>query len=276
MALKVDVSEFWKDGFTLVRGAYTPAEIHQFRRDSFESRGKYRGDLLSNPLLERVMLDGKMADISRQILDREDLVYYGDTTIAIREGSPGWHKDNADRLDADAPDWRSDYTQLRFGIYLQDHENHSGGLNVRRGSHNVPDLTTGEVVHLRSRVGDIGVWSMRITHSAAGTLLKWAPGRNRHPDPFELDGINPKHILPRDKKRIALFSAIGADDEHHDRYVTYLSTRKYIIPRWSHSHYTQEQINGMKRLGVRVRDMRVEIEGNPDVGQNEKWAPIPY
>jgi hypothetical protein len=276
VSLKVDVSEFWKDGFTLVRGAYTPEEIEQFRTDSLAQKGKHGGDLLSNPFMNRVMLDGKMADIARQILDREDLVYYGDTTIAIREGSPGWHKDNADRLDPNAPDWRSDYTQLRFGVYLQDHAKHSGGLNVRRGSHNVADLTTGEVVHMQSRIGDIGVWSMRITHSAAGTLLKWAPGRNRHPDPFELDGINPKQILPREKKRIAIFSAIGAEDEHHERYLTYLKTREYVIPRWLKTFYTQEQINGMKSLGVKVRDMRVEVEGDPNVGQNKKWEPIPY
>jgi hypothetical protein len=276
MSLKVDVDEFWRDGFTLIRGAYTPEEIEGFRKDALEQRGKHGGDLLSNPYMNRIMLDGKMADISRQILNREDLVYYGDTTIAIREGTPGWHKDNADRTDPDAPDWRSDYTQLRFGVYLQDHAKHSGGLNVRRGSHNIPDFTTGEVVHLQSQIGDIGVWSMRITHSAAGTLLKWAPGRNRHPDPFEVKNINPKHILPRDKQRIAIFSAIGAEDEHHDRYLEYLKTREYIVPRWRKTFYTDEMIAGMAKTGVKVRDVRPEVENNPNAGLNKKWAPIPY
>jgi len=276
MALTVDVDEFWKDGFTLIRGAYTPEEIAQFRKDSLAQRGKHKGDLLSNPYMNRIMLDGKMADIARQILDREDLVYYGDTAIAIRPGSPGWHKDNADRRDANAPDWKSDYTQLRFGVYLQDHYKHSGGLNVRRGSHNIPDFTTGEVVHLRSRIGDIGVWSMRITHSAAGTLLKWAPGRNRHPDPFKLEGINPKHILPKAEERIAVFSAIGAEDEHADRYLEYLKTRTYAAQQMRGTYYTDEQIAGMQNLGVKVRQMRPEVEADPEAGKNKKWEPIPY
>lgn len=276
MAPDVDVEGFWRDGFTLVRGVYTPEEVEGFRRDALAHRGEHKGDLLSNPFLNRIQLDGTMAEVARRILDTDDLLYYGDTTIAIREGSPGWHKDNADRLDPNAPDWASPYTQLRFGIYLQDHYRHSGGLNVRRGSHNVCDLETGEVVHLRSRVGDLGVWSMRITHSAAGTLLKWAPGRNRHPDPFDVPSINPKHILPREQQRIAIFSALGKDDEHADRYLAYLKTRAYIVPRWRHTHYTDEQLEGMARQGVKVRDMRREIEGDPTVGRNKRYEPIPY
>jgi len=274
--MEVDVQGFWRDGFTLVRNCYTPDEIHQFRRDSLESRGKHKGDILTNPLLNRVLLDGKKAEIARQILGRDDLVYYGDTTVAIREGTPGWHKDNADRLDGNAPDWRTPYTQLRFGVYLQDHEEHSGGLNVRRGSHNVPDLTTGKVVHLPSRIGDIGVWSMRITHSANGTLLKWAPFRDRQPDPFKVDKISPRKIMPRGKRRIVLFSAIGAADEHADRYLEYLKTRTYAVSQWRNSHYTDEQIRGMEAIGVKVRDVGAEIEGDATVGQNKKWQPIPY
>lgn len=276
MALKVDVDGFWRDGFTLIRGAYTPEEIEEFRKDSFAQQGKHAGDLLSNPWLSRVVTDGKQAEVARQILRRDDLVYYGDTTVAIREGKPSWHKDNADRKDAKAPDWRSDYTQLRFGIYLQDHSKHSGGLNVRVGSHNHADYTTGKCIQIQSKVGDLGVWSMRITHSAAGTLLKWAPGRNRHPDFTEVPNINPKHILPKDQQRIAIFSALGADDEHAKRYVEYLKTRKYMIPRWLGSEYTPEMVETMEKTGVQVWDMKSQVENDPNVGQNEVYKPIPY
>lgn len=277
MALDVDVKGFWRDGFTLIRGAYTPGEIHQMRRDALNHKGEHKGDLLSNPFLNRVQLDGKMTEIARRILDTDDLIYYGDTAIAIRPGGPGWHKDNADRADPNAPDWRSPYTQLRFGIYLQDHHDHSGGLNIRVGSHDVCDFETGKVLQLRSRVGDIGVWSMRITHSAAATMLKWAPGRNRYPDPFEVEKINPKRILPRpEQRRIAIFSAIGRDDEHAERYVEYLKTRGYAISQWRHTIYTDDQLEGMAKQGVKVRDVRTEIEGDPNVGKNKNWAPIPY
>lgn len=276
MSLNVDVDEFWRDGFTLIRGAYTPQEIEQFREDALATEHSHGGDLLSNPRLNRIMLDGKMADIARQVLKRDDLVYYGDTAVAIREGKPGWHKDNTDRRDAKAPDWQSDYTQLRFGVYLQDHAKHSGGLNVRRGSHNIPDMTTGEVVHVPSRVGDIGVWSMRITHSAGGTLLKWWPGRDRAPDPFDVDKINPKHILPRERQRIAIFSAIGADDSHLDRYLTYLRTRTYAAARWRKTDYTPEQVAGMEKIGVKVRDMKAEVLADPAAGTNQNWVKTPY
>lgn len=274
--MKVDVTGFWRDGFTLVRNVYTEDEIEAMREDAFAMEGKHKGDLLSHPLLGRVVVDGKMAEIARILLKRDDLVYFGDTAVAIREGTPGWHKDNADRRDPKAPDWRSPYTQLRFGIYTQDHAKHSGGLNVRQGSHNVPDFTTGKVVHLPSRVGDIGVWSMRITHSAAGTLLKWAPGRNRAPDPSEVKNIDPKIILPRHKKRVVLFSALGADDEHHDRYVRYLKTREYMVNQWRETHYTDEQIGAMEAQGVKLRNVPKEIEGDPNVGKSVGYRAIPY
>ena len=273
---KVDSAQFWDDGYTIVRGVFSRSEIEDFRQRSFEARGKHGGDLLSNPYLNGILLDGRLVDIARQILGRDDVVYYGDGAIAIREGNPGWHKDNADRKDPDAPDWASPYTQLRFGVYLQDHHRHSGGLNVRVGSHETVSHTEGRPIQLRTKVGDVGVWSMRITHSAAATLLKWWPGRDRHPDPFELDQVEPKHILPRDKERIAVFLALGADDDHLERYVQYLKTRRYIVNTWMKSRYDDEVRARAAEIGLTIRDMRAEIEGDATVGRNEAWQPLPY
>jgi hypothetical protein len=64
------------------------------------------------------------------------------------------------------PDWHGRYTALRFGIYLQDHTTHTGGLNLRDRSHNTVSLTTGRTIYLQSAVGDVVVWRLRTT---AGT-----------------------------------------------------------------------------------------------------------
>ena len=275
----VDTEEFWRNGYTLVRNAYTADEVAAMREEAINHKADHRGDLLSHPTLSHVASDGKMAEIARAILRRDDLVYYGDTAISIRDGSGGrgWHKDNADRDDPAAPDWRTPYTQLRFGIYTQDHAEHSGGLNVRRGSHDVCDLTTGKVDYLASRVGDIGVWSMRITHSANGVLLRESAGKNRTPGPFQAQKVAPELILPSAApKRVVLFSAVGAKDEHLERYLTYLRRRTYAADQWAATKYTDEHIEAMAKTGVEVRDVGRELADDPLTGSSPQYKPIPY
>jgi hypothetical protein len=271
----VNVKEYWEKGYTIVRGVYSKEEIADFRERALAHQGKHSGDLLSHPALSSVINDGRMLDVAKQILDRDDIVYYGDSAVAIREGVPGFHKDNADRTDPKAPDWQSPYTQIRFGIYLQDHYRHSGGLNVREGSHNKVNTTEGRVRQLRTRVGDLGVWSMRTSHSAAGTILRW-PLNNVHPHYNNVKKY-PKWLLaPKDGQRIAIFAALGADDDHLKRYIDYMKTRKYVIPIWKNSVWPEEAIQEAKAIGLRLRNAPAEIVGVEGLGQNEAWRPIPY
>lgn len=271
----VDVKEYWDKGFTIVRGVYTPEQIQDFRERALAYEGKHGGDLLSHPSLRSVITDGKMLDVARQILKRDDIVYYGDSAAAIREGAPGFHKDNADRTDPNAPDWKSPYTQIRFGIYLQDHYSHSGGLNVREGSHNLVNTTEGRVRQLRTKVGDLGVWNMRTSHSAAGTILRW-PWHDTHPHYSEVANIPKWKIAPKPGKRIALFAALGADDEHLERYIAYMKSRAYVLPIWRASVWSPEAIAEAEASGLRLRNAPAEIIGVEGLGQNADYKPIPY
>jgi hypothetical protein len=269
----IDVDAFWREGYRIIRNVYSKDEIQQFRENVQASRG-YGGDLLSNPKLNSVLLDGKLATIARQILGSDDLLYAGDSSFTINSNQHGWHKDNADRLDPNAPDWQSRYTILRFGVYLQDHWSHTAGLNLRARSHNTPSLKEGKNIYVRTRVGDVAVWSLRTSHSGFGTLLRFP--KWWHPEP-ELDGKYPDWLIaPRDGDRMALFAAIGLDDAHHARYTDYLKTRTYICRQWSKSHYDDETLALADKIGLKVRNMPLEIQGDPSVGKNEKWEPIPY
>ncbi len=273
---KVDVEGYWRDGYTVVRNVYTRDEIQDLRERSLRSQkeGLLGGDLLSNPLLKDVVLDGRMLEVARRILGHDDIVYYGDSTVAIREGQPHFHKDNADREDGNAPDWTGRYTQIRFGIYLQDHYRHSGGLNVRVGSHNLANTSEGRVRQLRTRVGDLGVWNMRISHSAAGTLLRFP--RWIHPHYQTVPKIPDWLIAPKDGQRIAIFSALGADDAHLKRYLEYMKTRKYVIDSWQRSQWSDELLEEAAQAGLKIRNAPAEIIGDDSVGKNVNYAPIPY
>lgn len=271
----VDADAFWDRGYTIVRKVYSRDEIDKFRQDAKASTGA-RGDLLANPLLRDVLVDGRLVDIARQILGRDEILYAGDSSFTINSNSHNYHKDNVDRADPNGPDWKSRYTVLRFGVYLQDHRWHSGGLNLRLRSHNTTSATEGKNVYLRTGVGDVAVWSLRASHAGYGTLLRfpwWI-----YPSPDQ-DGEHPKWwraAKPNSEDRMALFAALGLDDEHHDRYVEYLKTRTYIVNMWGNSPYDEETLALATRGGLRVRDVPREVQGDETVGKNQWWTPIPY
>jgi hypothetical protein len=272
--LNIDVDAFWENGYQIVRNVYTPEEIKRLREAAFASRGRGPGDLLSNPLMRSVLVDGNFVEIARRILGSDDIWYAGDSSFTINSGQRGFHKDNVDRQDPNGPDWKGRYTILRFGIYLQDHWKHTGGLNLRAKSHNTTDHTEGKNVYVRTRVGDVAVWSLRTTHSGNGVQLKFP--RSASPEPSEIPKIPKWRIAKADGDRLAVFAALGLNDAHHERYIEYMKTRTYLVNSFRASKYDDETLDLATKAGLNVRDMGKEIEGDDSVGKNEKWEPMPY
>jgi hypothetical protein len=270
----IDVDAFWENGYQVIRNVYTPAEIQRFREGAFASRGRGPGDLLSNPLMRDALLDGNFVTIARKLLGSDDIWYSGDSSFTINSGQRGFHKDNVDRKDPNGPDWKGRYTLLRFGIYLQDHWSHTGGLNLRAKSHNTTDHTYGKNVYVRTRVGDVGVWSMRTTHSGNGVLYKFP--KWVHPEPKDIPKIPKWRIAKPDGDRLAVFAALGLDDAHHHRYVEYMKTRTYMVNSFRASQYDDETLALAEKAGFQVRQVAKEIEGDDSVGKNAAWEPIPY
>lgn len=279
---RVDIEKFRRDGYNVISGAYSAAEVQTFRDAISEAQGPSR-DLLSRDVLRGFITDGKIAAVARTILGSDDLVYAGDSSFTRGNQQHGFHKDNADRDDPKAPDWQSDYTILRFGLYLQDHARHTGGLNLRVGSHNFVNLTQGENRYIRAEIGDLLVWSLRTTHSGNGRLFRTTSGRFLRKSQWHMPEPTNKPKFPSawqeavsDIERMALFAAIGLNDAHHDRYTEYLKSRTYIANMWRNSHYSPEAIAEAAAVGITVRDVPTEIADDPTVGQNEKWQALAY
>jgi hypothetical protein len=270
----VDVAGFWENGWTIVRGVYSPDDVQRLREAAYWSRKSFGGDLLANPRLREVLTDGNFVKIARQLLGEDKIVYTGDSAFTVNGVQRGFHKDNADRVDPNAPDWNGRYTILRFGVYLQDHYRHTGGLNLRHQSHNTPDLNVGKNVYVRTRVGDVAVWSLRTTHSGNGTLLKFP--KSRAPLPHEHADYPKWRIASKDGDRIALFAALGLDDAHMSRYVEYLKTRKYMCDIWSRTRYDQAAHSAAEQAGLIVRNVPAEIVNDPNVGRHVDYVALPY
>jgi hypothetical protein len=269
----LEVDQFWARGYAVIPGMYTSEEIQALREAAYASRG-FGGDLLANPRLRSVVLDGRLVAVARRLLGTDDLFYGGDSSFTINGTQKGFHKDNADRVDAHAPDWDGRYTQLRFGVYCQDHSQHTGGLNLRAGSHDIANLTTGDNIYVKVKPGDLAVWSMRITHSGNGMLLKDPAAA--YPLPTEHDKYAPEDVADADGDRIAVFVHIGANDKHAKRYCDYLKTRTYMVNAWRKRLYDDETRQAVANVGLALRDMPAEVMDDPAAGLNELWAPIPY
>ena len=269
----LDVDRFWERGYAILPGVYPPEEIEALREAAYASKG-YGGDLLANPRLRSVLTDGRMVAVARKLLGTDDLIYTGDSSFTINGTQKGWHKDNTDRIDPAAPDWVSQYTQLRFGIYCQDHAEHTGGLNLRIGSHNIRNTSEGEVLYVKTTPGDLAVWSMRITHSGNGMLLKDPDAP--YPLPNEHDRFAPEDVTDADGDRVAIFAHIGANDSHAKRYADYTKTRTYLVNAWRKRPYDDEARAAAADAGLTLRDLPAEVMDDPSAGLSELWAPYPY
>lgn len=270
---ELDVATFWERGYAILHDVYTPEEIAQIRQEAYDSRGG-GGDLLANPRMRHMLTDGRMAAVAKKLLGTDDIFYSGDSSFTINGVQKGWHKDNTDRLDPNGPDWESSYTQLRFGVYCQDHVNHTGGLNLKIGSHEICDLKSGETLYVKTRPGDLAVWSMRITHSGNGMLLKDPSAK--FPEPTEHASFSPDEVAPADGDRIAVFAHLGAHDSHGKRYADYLKTRTYMVQAWRKLPYDDEIRQQARDAGLILRDMPAEVMDDPQAGLEELWKPFPY
>lgn len=220
-----------EDGLCLVKGFFTKSEIADLRRcldaqisiDQTQNKiGFYKaggiygiGDLMSKEYLQFIV--DKLKSKANELLEGQ-AVYFGDSTYTKGIGQRGFHRDNVDRNFKVGEDWQSSYDLIRFGIYLQDHSAHSGGLEVIKGTHN---NLKGDVIIVDSEVGDLVVWNMRLLHSGNAVRFRYNPRFSV----TKLKGYEyliPKCLTyPEEKERGALFISFGKKGNHLNRYINY-------------------------------------------------------
>jgi glycosyltransferase involved in cell wall biosynthesis len=206
------------------------------------------GDLLSYDELREVVLDPRVLSLAEAVLGAPP-VYFGDSTFRVGvNGMRAWHRDNIDR-DFDGPDWDGSYPAVRLGLYLQDHERHSGGLTLRDGSH-IDAREHGRARFVDSRAGDLLAWSLRTRHAAEAVRIKTVPSVVLNP---RLQSRVPAWARrPEPRLRMTLFITYGARHPLLERYIAYLSTRDYMIESLRASHYSDETLRLVSRSGLEL------------------------
>jgi len=199
-------------------------------------------------------------------------VYFRDSTYTIlsKTGriSHKIHKDCVDRLDNEGPDWKSPYSVLRCGIYLQDHKHHSQGIVFRNGSHHTTDIRHGKLVNVPSEPGDVVVWYLTTSHTGNARRMRFFKN-------FVICDVGPKkfrtrmwHRLPSvfiqkpAADRVALFLTYGKDDHHLKRYITYLTNRQDVVRRLqkSKSVLLPEILTKFEDKPLHIKDLTEQVK----------------
>lgn len=272
-------------GWVILKGVFNESQIARLREGVARSVAEgWTGDLISNPYIgaDHFVLDERLLAIVRGFLPGTP-VHFGDASISCGfQTALAFHKDNPDRRNQAAPDWASPYTILRFGLYLQSHTRHSGGLALRDRSHWTVDTSKGRPFAVPTEPGDVVVWTLRTTHSGFATRLRglvnaFVPltimslivGTERYAPPKWL--FRPMSATPR----MALFATFGVDDAHLRRNIDFMKTRDYAVRSWAASEYPQAVLQMARDKGVTVIDMSEQARHIDPSALNVGYVPPP-
>jgi hypothetical protein len=295
LKFNVDNDKFWRDGYLILKNMFSAQEFATMRENVFASlKGREQGgeavvDALADPHLQRWVYDERFIQVAKKLLGGDNLAYFGDGGYAVvghgytpGKDVGGWHRDNTDRSHLDAPDWKGRYSLVRFGLYLQDHSSSSGGLIVRRDSHN--RVLRGWKAHLHDRylntgIGDAGVWSMRIQHAGLGRCIRGFPGLPLGP---YLQKRLPEFMQAPfpPVERTGFWISYALDDQHLERHCEYLLNRSERLAMWSEARYSPEVIASCNAAGLKVIDMparmRAAMAAGKPVGQHKHHYQLPF
>ncbi len=168
-----------RDGYVVVRGLLTEAEINRLRaiaEHHFERGGisVSSGVMQPNaavevPELGWVFYHEKILNAFRKALGQQDIMFTSHCDVHSHV-MVDWHKDDGTGHTEGGyfgePTYGVDECRVyKVGVYLQDHAWNTGGLWVRRGSHLTASTTKGHAQHLSTRKGDVVIFDVRLTHA---------------------------------------------------------------------------------------------------------------
>jgi hypothetical protein len=285
-------------GFCLVKNVYSPEQMETLARGLETDNAAFEGnfpELMTCPSLRWAVVEPRVLAIARTLMPGP-LYYYGEshvnyeTEIGPRTKSPfaKMHFDARGTPNSLDAFWSSPTDQIfrgyRFGVYLQNYKQWSGGLLVIAGSHrgalseyggggatieldfkllviDSQSFTVGwpkKDVHIvPTEPGDLVIWNLRTMHSAGARRLAERPDLAMLPA-FEKQIYEkfPNIFRPQPGPRNAFFFDYGTPTEEVDLYIKHRSfkltpERLEQVADWRYDDDAVESIFKAKDIGIR-------------------------
>lgn len=279
-----EVSFYHKKGYIIIRNFFNEETVEKLRDAClhYAQNGEFliKGDILSLQAFDNIILHPRIITVVKQLLG-DEIIYYGDSTAqgnakVLHHSARHFHADARD----DDFDFRRDYPILRMGIYLQDHDNYSGGLKIRPESHKTAGIEGRSIrfriyniinymkkyrtvppfrsffakksINLKTKAGDLLLWNLRLHHSGHAMRLKFMPNLSLHP---ALERFVPKFMqLPESRERCTIFCSFGAPSDYFERHLSYLVDEGAYQEYWKNCRFDDPKIQKIaKEAGVKLR-----------------------
>ena len=270
MLAEKHINSYKKKGYLHLKNVFSKKEIIDLRNYILQNYAQDQSqhlishdDLLSNEVLENLILDKRIINTVKSILG-PNIVYFGESgwNLGRNLTTPSvYHTDNGDR-NSYGPDWETeDYPIIRVAIYLQDHSKQGGGplmgsktyqsyiknMYLRVLYQETMGPLSGNFKAIPIEIGDLVIWNLRCTHAGGGLKLKFT----NFPISKRLLKIVPKFMISYCKEtRILVFGNFGVQSDQLQRYIKYLKTRTYQVKRWQKSKVSEKSIDRMRNLNI--------------------------
>ena len=131
--------EYLSDGYIVVKSVFSKQHILNLREKmislSSEDLNKY--EILLNEDVQNLILNEKLFNTIKAILDTKDLLYYSDSSVVNHvdpfKNPNGFHNDA--RNEDLKTSYDDEYPIIRIGIYFENYKDYSGGLKIKKKSH---------------------------------------------------------------------------------------------------------------------------------------------
>ena len=271
-------TDYLTNGYLVIKSIFTKEYISNLREKMILLSRKDPKDheFLLDENVQNILLNEKLINIIKQILDTNKILYFGDSGV-VNHKEPfknrnGYHND-ARGEDQNIP-YELEYPIIRVGIYFENYKDFSGGLKIKKKSHKyfifnfrriladtkrlmqilfmktrykLSSLRLGKSINLELEQGDVVIWNLRTHHCGTSRRLKLFPKMCLQP---YLEKLLPTYFyLPTQYKedRCAIFSTFAKNDLKNRNILGYLN-KKINLDRLSKIKSNSNLLNSLNKL----------------------------
>ena len=271
-------TDYLTNGYLVIKSIFTKEYISNLREKMILLSRKDPKDheFLLDENVQNILLNEKLVNIIKQILDTNKILYFGDSGV-VNHKEPfknrnGYHND-ARGEDQNIP-YELEYPIIRVGIYFENSKDFSGGLKIKKKSHKyfifnfrriladtkrlmqilfmktrykLSSLRLGKSINLELEQGDVVIWNLRTHHCGTSRRLKLFPKMCLQP---YLEKLLPTYFyLPTQYKedRCAIFSTFAKNDLKNRNILGYLN-KKINLDRLNKIKSNSNLLNSLNKL----------------------------